>query len=359
MKKNLILFLLLSVYTQAVPQRNIINVPDIPGYRTMVCDFHQHTVFSDGTVWPTVRVDEAIREGLDAIAITDHLEYRPHESDMAADRNRSWQIAKEYAADRGLIVIAGTEITKEMPPGHFNALFIHDAEHILNKDFRQALKTAADQGAFIMWNHPGWKVQQPDSTVWWDEHTYIFNQGWMHGIEVINGPEVSPEAISWANEKSLAMIGNTDQHGPFMFEEFDPDDHRTSTLVFVAEKSEGGIREALFNGRTACWYKHGVIGKAPVIRALFLASVTIRPLDAENGRYLFYNPTDLDLRITLSNTVYEDWSKELKLSPGSKTSFKIPPGASVEQIGVRVNNMFSGVDKPLEVPLSMIQPVHQ
>lgn len=359
MKRIPILILLLSVFTWAVSQRNIINVPDIPGYKTMVCDFHLHTVFSDGNVWPTVRVDEAIREGLDAIAITDHLEYRPHDRDMDADRNRSWQIAKEYAADKGLIVIAGTEITKGMPPGHFNALFIRDAIPILNKDFRLAMNAAADQGAFIMWNHPGWKAQQPDSTVWWAEHSYILEQGWMHGIEVINGPAVAPEAISWANQKGLAMIGSSDQHGPFMFKEFDPEDHRTSTLVFVAEESEGGIREALFNGRTACWYKDGVIGKAPVIRALFLASVTIRPLDVEKGQYIFYNPTDLELRITLSNTLYEDWSKEIKLQPGSKTIFKIPPGSTGEQIGVRVNNMLSGVNEPIEVPLSMIQSVHQ
>ena len=32
-----------------------------------------HTVFSDGVVWPSVRVEEAWREGLDA-----HRHYRSH-----------------------------------------------------------------------------------------------------------------------------------------------------------------------------------------------------------------------------------------------------------------------------------------
>ncbi len=53
--------------------------PDIPGYETLICDFHMHTVFLDGLVWPTVRVSEAVEEGLDAISITDHIEYLPHE----------------------------------------------------------------------------------------------------------------------------------------------------------------------------------------------------------------------------------------------------------------------------------------
>ena len=55
-------------------RRNEIQVPDLDGYTTLKCDFHMHTVFSDGLVWPTVRVDEAYREGLDAISLTEHSE---------------------------------------------------------------------------------------------------------------------------------------------------------------------------------------------------------------------------------------------------------------------------------------------
>lgn len=40
-------------------RRNEIQVPDLDGYTTLKCDFHMHSVFSDGLVWPTVRVDEA------------------------------------------------------------------------------------------------------------------------------------------------------------------------------------------------------------------------------------------------------------------------------------------------------------
>jgi hypothetical protein len=54
--------------------RHEIHFPDLPGYQTLKCDLHMHTVFSDGYVWPTVRVDEAWREGLDAISLTDHIE---------------------------------------------------------------------------------------------------------------------------------------------------------------------------------------------------------------------------------------------------------------------------------------------
>ena len=51
-----------------------IEFPNIPGYLTLKCDFHMHTVFSDGSVWPDIRVEEALKDGLDAIATTEHLE---------------------------------------------------------------------------------------------------------------------------------------------------------------------------------------------------------------------------------------------------------------------------------------------
>src|SRR5690554_7062845 len=56
-----------------------IRIPDIDGYKTLKGDFHIHTVFSDGKVWPDQRVKEAWNEGLDVIAITDHIEYRPNQ----------------------------------------------------------------------------------------------------------------------------------------------------------------------------------------------------------------------------------------------------------------------------------------
>lgn len=106
--------------------RNEIRVPDPEGYRTLKCDFHIHTVFSDGLVWPTVRVDEAYREGLDAIALTEHLEYRPHRQDIIASHNRSYEIAEKTARNNQVILIRGSEITRPMAPGHFNAIFLSD-----------------------------------------------------------------------------------------------------------------------------------------------------------------------------------------------------------------------------------------
>src|SRR5690606_34303867 len=90
--------------------------PGIPGYHTLKCDFHMHTVFSDGHVWPSFRVYEAVRDGLDAIAITPHIDYEGQPDDLEKNYNRPYEIAQEAAKKSGLIVIRGVEISPRMPP---------------------------------------------------------------------------------------------------------------------------------------------------------------------------------------------------------------------------------------------------
>ena len=186
---------MLVISTSFAQQRKEIQIPDIPGYKTLKCDFHMHTVFSDGSVWPTIRVQEAWLEGLDAIAITEHIEYRPHTTDIKADHNRAYEVAEPAAKRANIILIRGAEITRNMPPGHLNVLFIKNANLLERDDYKDVLKEAHDQGAFILWNHPGWRRQQPDKTLWWNEHTFLLKNNLLHGIEVCNSDEYYPEAL--------------------------------------------------------------------------------------------------------------------------------------------------------------------
>ena len=134
------------VYSQDIQKladERIIEFPDIPGYQTLKCDFHQHSVFSDGSVWPNIRVQEAIKDGLDAISITDHIEYQPHKSDIPhPDRNRSFQVALEAGEGNDLIIINGSEITRDMPPGHANAIFLEDVNKLNLNDSIEAYRQA-------------------------------------------------------------------------------------------------------------------------------------------------------------------------------------------------------------------------
>ena len=273
MKKFILLFwtvcMTLPLFAQG---KGNIDIPDLKGYVTLKCDFHIHTVFSDGTVWPTVRIGEAYREGLDAIAITDHIEYRPHKDDMVASHNRSYDIALPTAKDRGIILVKGSEITRDMPPGHHNAIFITNSEELDKPDYLDAIRAAKAQNAFLFWNHPGWLSQQPDTTLWWPEHTQLLEQGLMQGIEVVNG-EYYPEVHRWCLEKKLTMLGNSDVHAPMP--EFAPGKHRTMTLVFATERSVEAIHDALKNRRTVVYHDEYIIGEERYLKELFESAVEI------------------------------------------------------------------------------------
>src|SRR4030042_7124470 len=181
MKKLIVIVLLIaSASFTGFGQRKIVNLPDLPGYVTLKCDFHLHTVFSDGNVWPTIRVGEAFRDGLDAIAITDHVEYNPHKDYIPVDHNAAWKIVQGVANEYNVILVHGAEITRSMPPGHLNALFIQDANLLAVDSVMDAIGEAIKQGAYIHWNHPGWKSQQPDGIPrMYDIHYELIKRKWM------------------------------------------------------------------------------------------------------------------------------------------------------------------------------------
>ena len=90
----------------------------------------------------------AIR-GLDVIAITDHIEYRPNKDYIKADHNESYKRAKTVEKASNLIVIQGAEITRSKPIGHINALFLTDANALDVEDPLRAVDNALEQGASL------------------------------------------------------------------------------------------------------------------------------------------------------------------------------------------------------------------
>jgi hypothetical protein len=283
------LICLLATPLAAQQTKSSINFPDILGYKTLKCDLHMHTVFSDALVWPTVRVDEALREGLDAISITDHIEYQPHKQDIPTNHNRPYQIALPAAQKKNLLLIMGAEITRETPPGHFNAMFLQDISPLDVNDLVDAVKAANQQNAFVFWNHPGWK---PEAKGWFDIHTTLYENKLLHGLEVANGDSYYPEAHQWCIEKNLTMMGNSDMHGPATNSEAAPDKHRTITLVFAKERTSEAIKEALVAGRTAVWYKNQLIGEKQYLEPMFKAAVQVEKPSGRQDRKAWFKVTN-------------------------------------------------------------------
>ena len=270
-------FIVPQVKLSAQTQRKI-EFPDLPDYQTLISDLHQHTVFSDGSVWPDIRVKEALFDGVDVIALTEHLEYQPHQKDLPhKDRNRSYELAKEYAKNHDLIVIHGAEITRDLPPGHSNALFIQDANQLVHDDYMDAFREAKKQGAFIFWNHPNWVGQNTQGiTELSPIHEALIKAGLLHGVEVTNENTFADQALTIANEHELTILGTSDIHEliDWLFD-IPGGGHRPVTLVFAKERSELGVKEALFEGRTVAWYQNSLIGQEKYLIPLIESSLVV------------------------------------------------------------------------------------
>lgn len=278
--KNLLSLFFLSLCISATAQTahlddhehgRAIEFPDVPGFVTLSVDFHQHTVFSDGSVWPDIRVQEAVKDGIDAISLTEHLEYQPHEADLPnPDRNRSYIIAEQQARPYELLVIRGAEITRDMPPGHNNAVFIEDANKLLIQDSVEVFREAKRQGAFVFWDHPNWIAQRGDGIATVTEtHDMLFKENLIQGIEVVNDLTYSDEALQIALDYDLAIIGTSDIHGLVDWQFNIPEGgHRPVTLVLAKERSPEAIKEALFARRTIAWFNNLLIGRDSVLSPL-------------------------------------------------------------------------------------------
>ena len=254
------------------PSRVNIVLPQVNGYNIYKADLHTHTFYSDGHVSPEFRVIEAWNDGLDVLAVTEHIEYRSLERDMIefmrgyvkedakainwsivsepaddkgiqTDLDMSVRLAQKEAKKYGLVIIPGAEISRAPETtGHFNLLFTTDNDAIYHPDPLESMKNAKAQGALIIHNHPGWRRPSLDMI---DFEKKIYPMGILDGIEVMNQLDFYPRAIERAKEYGLFMMSNTDMHAS-TYEYYRLNGAlRNMTLIFAKDKSLESLKEAL------------------------------------------------------------------------------------------------------------------
>lgn len=345
-------------------QRKLLKVPDIEGFKTLKGDFHMHTAFSDGVVWPNVRVQEAWQEGLDAICITDHIEHQPHKADLPTNHNRPYEIAKGPADQSNILLIRGSEITRGTPPGHFNAIFLQDSSTLVEDKAaasdQPAIDAAANQKAFIFWNHPGWKAEKEKGSYEW--LPFVENmrkEGKLHGIEVINGFGFHRKALDWCIDQKLAVMGTSDIHN-LTANDYDFANGRTRsmTLVFAKERNNESIREALESARTIAWSSEYLAGPEDLLRKLAQACIRIGPVHHTDEKGVSFREITNDSALTFNleetgeNTRLAD---KIELKPQSTRILSSKDlQAALEKATYRVTNAYIRSETNLTLSLSSL-----
>ena len=355
-------------------QRTEFIIPAIDGYTPYKADLHTHTIFSDGHLSMESRVREAWKDGIDVMAVTEHLEHRPHEKDLVkymeggyiakgtkaqantfvsknfpekgaikVNLNFPVELATKIAKDYDITIIPGIEITRK-PDGvytHLNALFTKDNNTIYDPDPMQSTRNAKAQGALIMHNHPGWlrtdmKPSKFDKA--------IYKEGLVDGIEIMNGVEFYPKAITRAKDMNFFVSANTDAHHPTAERYAEYGEHRNMTIIFAKDKSLESLREALEARRTlACSF--GVLaGDEALLRKVAEASLTVRRMsDDAKGRKRIIVTNNSSIRWIIAR----DGQRTEELRPHSSQIFT----AKSKDNSATLLNTWSGEDSHLVINL--------
>ena len=347
-------------------QRVEMVLPQVRGFNIYKADLHNHTIFSDGSVTPEFRIQEAWHDGLDVIAVTEHVEYRPYEGKMMnfltgyvpknvkpansnvirseatdagilSDLNYPVKLYQNAAKAYGITVIPGAEITREPTViGHYNALFTKDNNTIYAKDPLQSIRNAKAQGAIVMQNHPGWRRTSLDMMEF-EEKVYAENL--IDGIEIVNGGEFYPRAITRALKHKFFMSSNTDIHGSTS-EDYviGGNGRRNMTFIFAQENTLEALREAMESQRTLA-YSHGTLaGEQSLLVDLFKASIATKVIQtASSGAktVLLTNNSSIKYTLRFGN------ANPVILEPF--TSIRATSGKD-GKLAVKVENMWCGED---------------
>ena len=391
-----------------------IQFPDTANYQTLVVDLHTHSVFSDGHVWPTIRVSEALRDGLDGLAITEHLEFQPHLSDIPhPDRNRAYEEALRAAEGHPLTVIPGVEITRVGPPGHMNAVFITDANPLVKRrseadplpttqfETREEAEefSARDSSPFsgahavevdgkTMWRpypdagtyeaimnyalassfDPREILQAANDQgafVFWnhpsfetvkaglnDFHKAATRDGLLHGIEIANGDRYYENAHRLALKHNLALIGVSDVHELIEWDYRPEAEHNPGHRPVTLLLAEGASLDAM---RDALFARRSIVWWKDTLigREAHLAELLAASLSIES-----VGEETWDMLVKIRNTSDAPFQlrQRSKVSLSKHASIVHIAPQSVTDVTIRVDDRKAPVTFEFDVLNALIAP---
>jgi predicted metal-dependent phosphoesterase TrpH len=219
----------------------------------LLCDFHIHTTYSDGSVELRRAVDLFGQAGFDVIAVTDHvvnadnplgkLAHRFKYSVRADNFNKYMDHVRsegERAMDKyGMLVIPGVEISK-------NHITSDKSAHILILDikefipacgtYEQIFLSAKEQEALIVACHPHYMSDMSRDTLflWNNRERYA---KYIHAWEIANRDDV----FNVISLKKYPYIANSDFHKPRHL-------YSWKTLL-NCEKDVGSVKQCIKHNR--------------------------------------------------------------------------------------------------------------
>ena len=354
--------------------RQEVVFPRIQGFWVIKADLHIHTIYSDGQVLPETRVWEAWRDGLDLLVITDHPEYLTLA--LPQDRDRAYGRALPLARALGLLLVRGAELTTLSGPQYTDedsdhvVAFIQDEGPFFN-DFDTAVRSAREQGAVIIWAHPGPR--------WARDAKRLLELGWLDGIELRNsgrrggkgigyhrGEPVFSQVMDWCLEHDLAVIASSDAHWPIdQMVDRARGERRDMTLVLAERRDEKAIRDAIKARRTLAYFAEMIWGREEWLQALAESALafSLTPSVQRNRKRHFLSVANsssfpFHMKVFSAGEEMTAGHREFRITERGQTvvPIKVNEGETDVRLVITVTNLLSGAERPLVLERSLQVP---
>ena len=358
--------------------RNEIYIPKVMGYNVYKADLHTHTIYSDGDITPALRVCEAWCDGLDIIAITDHMEYRrvereifqymkdyidpayrgkgavntnvlnraPDSNGILVDFNVASTAAEKEAKRLGIMSIKGVEITRGKL-GDYNALFTTDNNALYDPNLEQTIRNARAQGAFIIHNHPQYSKNTESTLPPHCEEFYA--KGLIDGIELANGFTHYDRLFDYCFKGKYTPFATSDAHFLISarFPNAGKEYYRNMTLILAKDRTEKAVKEALRAGRTIAYSANMLIGTEKLLLELFDACVEVEKVgtDWKKLGVVIRNKSSLPFAVS------KDGKNEY-IVPAHGTAM-VYVGRNDKVLNLTITNMLYGVNKSPKVSFKL------
>ena len=354
--------------------RQEVVFPRIQGFWVIKADLHIHTIYSDGQVLPETRVWEAWRDGLDLLVITDHPEYLTLA--LPQDRDRAYGRALPLARALGLLLVRGAELTTLTGPQYTDedsdhvVAFIQDEGPFFN-DFDTAVRSAREQGAVIIWAHPGPR--------WARDAKRLLELGWLDGIELRNsgrrggkgigyhrGEPVFSRVMDWCLKHDLAVIASSDAHWPIdQMVDRARGERRDMTLVLAERRDEKAIRDAIKARRTLAYFAEMIWGREEWLQALAESALafSLTPSVQRNRKRHFLSVANsssfpFHMKVFSAGEEMTAGHREFRITERGRTvvPIKVNEGETDVRLVITVTNLLSGAARPLVLERSLQVP---
>jgi hypothetical protein len=191
--------------------------------RTLLCELHAHTTWSDGELSLRELVDLHGRAELDVLCVTDHVlrsddPWRPQSSGVHEGTFAEYVAAVDREAERaralyGMLVVPGLELTHNHPDPDLSAHAVAvGLREFVSPDFGLvgALLAARDAGAALVGAHPhardGVSARPRATRRFWREWDLLAPL--LHRVELMNGPDL----YGWVVAGDVPVVASGDVH---------------------------------------------------------------------------------------------------------------------------------------------------